>query len=264
VPCGQPLTAHGGPRAAAYERIGRGYSVSRQPDPRIARRLHEALGDAATVLNVGAGTGNYEPRDRFVVALEPAVEMLRQRDPDAAPPVRAVAEAIPFPAGSFDAALAVLTLHHWTDLGHALSELQRVAGRQVVFMFDTDRSHAAWLVQDYFPQIAGLATERGAPGVRAVSDHLEVRAVEPVPVPADCSDGFALAFWNRPEAYLDPDVRRSMSCFALLDDASEQRGVARLEADLRSGHWERRYGHLRELHELDLGYRLLIAGGDRS
>lgn len=246
---------------AVYDRIGRGYSSGRRTDPRIAARLWGGLGDASRVLNVGAGTGSYEPDDRSVLAVEPSVEMLRQRPPDGAPAVRGVAEALPFPDDAFDATLCVLTLHHWTDLDAGLAELRRVAGRQVILMFDADLTNGLWLVEDYFPEIEQLPTEQRAPSVREVSALLgDLVDVAAVPVPRDCVDGFAGCYWNRPEAYLDAGVRRAMSCFATLGDEIEARGVARLRADLESGRWDERHGHLRQLDELDLGYRLVVAG----
>lgn len=245
---------------AVYDRIGRGYATGRRTDPRIAAMLWEALGDATRVLNVGAGTGNYEPPDRSVIAVEPSIEMLRQRVPGSAPAVRGVAEALPFPGQAFDATLCVLTLHHWRVLDAGLAELRRVAGRQVIMMFDADLTNGLWLVDDYFPEIMDLPTEQRAPSVPDVAARLGAVRSVPIPVPADCTDGFAGCYWNRPEAYLDPDVRRAMSCFATLGAEIEARGTARLRADLESGRWDERHGHLRDLDELDLGYRLVVAG----
>jgi SAM-dependent methyltransferase len=245
---------------AAYDRIGRGYTEGRQPDPRIAEALWQALGEVTTVLNVGAGTGNYEPPDRLVVAVEPSFQMIRQRSSFAAPVARGVAEALPFANATFDAATAILTLHHWQDLDRGLAELRRVSGRQVIFMFDPPSSNALWLIDDYFPEILALPTERDAPSVSLVAEHLNVVSVQPVPVPADCVDGFAGCYWNRPEAYLRPEVRMAMSCFATMDPAVEARGADLLRADLESGRWDERHGHLRVMNEFDLGYRLVIAG----
>ena len=209
-----------------YDAIGTGYAAHRRADPRIATAIEAALGDARRVLNVGAGAGSYEPADRAVVALEPSEMMLAQRSPGAAPAVRGVAEALPFPDGSVDAAMAVLTLHHWEDLGAGLSELRRVARRQVVLLFEP----------------------------------LEVREVRVVPIPIDCTDGFGAAYWGRPEAYLDPAVHASQSWLAQLDERLRTAGAQRLADDLASGQWDERFGHLRELDELDVGYRLVVAG----
>ena len=213
------------------------------------------------MVNVGAGTGNYEPTDRSVVAVEPARTMLAQRSRGAAPAVQAVAESLPFRDAAFDAAVAVLTVHHWRNLAQGLAELQRVAARQVIYVFDTTMTDSFWLVTDYFPEILDLGSERAAPSIAALAEHLDVRRVAVVPVPADCIDGFGGCYWNRPEAYLDADVRAGMSSFAQLDADIEARGVERLRSDLGSGAWDARYGTLRALPEYDIGYRLVICGG---
>jgi SAM-dependent methyltransferase len=244
---------------AAYDRMGRGYAAGRRTDPRIADIIWRPLGDAARVLNVGAGTGNYEPTDRTVLAIEPSSEMLRQRSSHAASAVRGVAESLPFPDQSFDATLCVLTVHHWHDIPAGLAELRRVAPLQVIFMFDAHLAYGLWLVDDYFPEIEELPVERQAPSVADIANHLEVVSVTPVPVPADCIDGFAGAYWNRPEAFLRDDVRAAMSCCASLDPDIVRRGVDRLRADLESGRWDAKHGALRELDELDVGYRLVVA-----
>jgi SAM-dependent methyltransferase len=244
---------------SAYETIGLDYAGRRVPDPRIARRIHAALGDAVTVLNVGAGAGSYEPKDRAVVAIEPSGVMLAQRSRSAAPAIQGVAEALPLPDGAFDAVLAILTVHHWADLDAGLRELQRVARRRVVFGFDPTRQLDLWFTAEYVP--ASAAFEEGrAPGVGHVADMLGGARVEAVPVPHDCSDGFLGAYWRRPEAYLDPDVRASISSLAQLDQADVRPGVERLAADLESGAWHERHGALLDLDELDLGYRLFVSG----
>jgi SAM-dependent methyltransferase len=212
------------------------------------------------VVNVGAGTGNYEPQDRSVVAVEPSEVMIAQRAGRPAPAVRGVAEALPFPSATFDASLAFLTLHHWSDLRRGVGELRRVAARQVVFLYEPSVTNGFWAI-DYFPEARDVPTERDAPGVDRLTALLDVREVRPVPVPIDCTDGFGAAFWGRPEAYLDPAVQGGMSWLAVLPEEVRGRGTARLAADLRSGAWDRRLGHLRDLPELDVGYRLVIAGG---
>ena len=241
-----------------YQNIGNSYSGTRRPDPRIQRRIVTALGDAQSVLNVGAGTGNYEPVDLRVVAVEPSLAMIAQRRPGAAPAIRAVAEALPFEDQTFEAAMAILTLHHWTDLASGLSELRRVASRQVILLFEPWVSWQFWLV-DYFPECLSLPSEIKAPTIEDLRMHLDVQTVVPVPVPADCVDGFAGAYWCRPESYLDPSVRAGISSLAQLPSEVAERCVQRLRQDLASGEWDARYGYLRELTELDLGYRLLIA-----
>jgi SAM-dependent methyltransferase len=242
-----------------YERIGHGYATARREDPRIAAHVRAALEPARTVLNVGAGTGNYEPPDLDVVAVEPSVVMIGQRQGRPAPAVRGVAEALPFPGRAFDAALAFLTVHHWSDLARGVAELRRVAARQVVFLFESSVTNRFWAIE-YFPEALDVPTERDAPGVDRLGELLDVREVRPVPVPFDCTDGFGAAYWGRPEAYLDPEVQAGMSWLAVLAPDVRARGTARLAADLDSGAWDRRLGHLRELAELDVGYRLVIAG----
>jgi SAM-dependent methyltransferase len=259
-----PAIADSAPDAAVagpvYDRIGVGYRHARRADPRIAAAILAAIGDARRVVNVGAGTGNYEPTGRDLVAVEPARAMLEQRPDGASPAVQAVAESLPFPDAAFDVALAVLTVHHWRDLATGLAELRRVAAGQVVYVFDTTMTDSFWLVTDYFPEILDLGSERAAPSLAALAEHLDVRSIEVVPVPSDCIDGFGGCYWNRPEAYLDPVVRAGMSSFAQLDDLIEARGVERLRADLRRGAWDARYGELRARSEYDIGYRLVISG----
>jgi SAM-dependent methyltransferase len=242
-----------------YDTIGVGYALARRADPRVAAAIHRGLGDAETVVNIGAGTGNYEPADRSVVAVEPARTMIDQRRVGAGPAVQGVAEHLPFADGTFDAAMATLTLHHWRDVSAGLAEMRRVAARQVIFLFDAVPVHTYWLVVDYFPQFSELPSEKRAPSVADVARHLDVREAVPVPVPADCTDGFGGAYWNRPEAHLDPAVMASMSWTAQMPPAELQQGLDALAADVESGAWDERHGHLRQLDELDLGYRLVIA-----
>ena len=244
--------------SALYDRIGQGYTSTRRPDPRIAAKIQDALGDARFVLNVGAGAGAYEPAARSLIAVEPSRRMIQQRAKGAPPAVQAFAEALPFTAQAFDAALAVLTIHHWHDWRRGLREMRRVAARAVVFTFDTSDARRFWLTEAYFPEIAELDRGR-CPPVTGIVDELGSCRVETVAVPGDCVDGFLAAYWRRPEAYLDPAVRAGMSGFAALDGDVMARGVANLEADLKSGVWESRFGHLRSIDALDAGYRLLVA-----
>lgn len=234
------------------------YAHHRRPDPRIARAITAALGDATSVVNVGAGAGSYEPADRRVVAVEPSRTMLRQRPPGSAPVVRAVAETLPFPAAAFDAALAILTIHHWSDWRAGLRELTRVARDRIVLFTWDPASDGGWLGTDYFPDI--LAADRARfPALDALRAALAPRAVDvvPVPIPHDCSDGFMAAYWRRPEAYLDPAIRQAISSLAR-DDAGVV-GLAQLAVDLKSGAWRRHHGHLLAHDELDFGYRLVVA-----
>jgi SAM-dependent methyltransferase len=242
----------------AYDTIGRGYAARRRPDPRIAARITAALGDARSVVNVGAGAGSYEPADRRVVAVEPSMVMISQRRAGAAPVVRAVAERLPFAARRFDAALAVLTIHHWTDADLGFRELRRVASRRVVLAFDESMSSDFWLAAEYFPATAAELAAT-SPQLDDLVTGLGAQQVEVVPVPHDCVDGFAGAYWRRPEAYLDPAVRAGISFFAATAPAEIEPGLARLRDDLDSGAWHARHADLLELDEVDLGYRLLVA-----
>ncbi|MBV9775244.1 MAG: class I SAM-dependent methyltransferase [Gemmatimonadetes bacterium] len=242
---------------ALYDTLGRGYSDHRRPDPRLAARIKAALGGARTVVNVGAGTGSYEPASREVVAVEPSEVMVRQRPRGSAPVVRASAEGLPFRDGAFDAALAILTIHHWSDWRRGLAELRRVARERVVlFTWDPD-GPLFWLVREYFPEIP-LADRLAFPSPEAMAEVLGPLTVHPVPVPADCTDGFLGAYWRRPAAYLDVGVRGAISGLARMPEPGER--LARLATDLADGTWMRRHGDLLALEELDIGYRLVVAG----
>ena len=241
-----------------YERIGAAYVAARRTDTRIALAILAAIGDARSVVNVGAGTGSYEPTDREVVAVEPSVEMIRCRPVGGAPVVRATAEALPFRDGSFDAALAVLTLHHWADWRAGVSELRRVARRAIVLTSDTDVFARYWLNNEYFPEIVEL--DRGRfPTIGQLAEALQVTRVQAVRVPRDGTDGFAGAHWARPETYLDASARLAMSVFAALPDQVVSKGIARLRADLENGAWDQRHGALRRAEDFDVGLRLVIA-----
>ena len=239
-----------------YDTIGDGYGVYRRPDPRIAAAISLPLEDADTVLNVGAGAGSYEPADRYVVAVEPALSMIRQRGAGSAPVVQASATHLPFRDEAFAAALAVLTLHHWPDRARGLAELARVARRRVVMLTWDPASPNFWLIDDYFPALAAMDRPifPTIEELRRAFGHIEIHAL---PIPHDCTDGFLGAYWRRPHAYLDPGVRGAISTFTKLD--SPEPGLSRLRNDLADGTWERRHGHLLAALELDLGYCLVIA-----
>lgn len=241
-----------------YDRIGRSYGRTRRQDPRINAQITDALGAALTIVNVGAGTGNYEPADRHVVAVEPSPAMVNQRSGRSHLVVRGTAENLPFPDQSFDAALAVLTIHHWTDVETGLREMARVAERQVVMFFEPLATHNFWAL-DYFPEAHNLPSEQDPPGERLLRELLPVREVQTVLVPHDCTDGFGAAYWRRPDAYLEPEVQAGMSWLALLSDDARRAGTRRLAQDLASGAWDIRYGHLRSLDHYDGGYRLSIS-----
>jgi SAM-dependent methyltransferase len=246
--------------SARYDAFGHDYSTRRQPDPRIASRILQALGDARTVLNVGAGTGNYEPADRSVVAVEPSMVMAAQRPRDRPPAVLAAAEALPFADDSVDAVMAVLTVHHWDDIRAGLREARRVARRRIVLLsVDPVVEAQMWLLRDYIPDVAARDA-REFPSVAQLLDWLGPRVrCDSVAVPRDCRDGFLLAFWDRPELVLDPDARRATSGFARLDETQESAAVIRLARDLATGAWDRNYGALRDLPEYDAGLRLITA-----
>jgi SAM-dependent methyltransferase len=238
-----------------YARTAGAYARYRGEDPGIAAAIHEALGDARTVINVGAGQGAYEPRDRAVTAVEPEPAMIAAR---ATPAVRAYAEALPFGDGSFDAAMAVLTIHHWRDWRAGVAELRRVARDAVVILsWDPARSRDLWLVDDYLPELADIEADFPAPGeVLAALGGGEVRTV---PISHDCADGFMGAYWRRPDAYLDPGAQQAISGLAKLDPAVRERGLRALALDLESGAWAERHAGLLALPALDLGYRLLMS-----
>ena len=241
-----------------YDTIGATYTVTRRTEPRIAAQVWAALGDARTVLNVGAGTGSYEPPGRDVTAVEPSALMRAQRPAGAAPCVAAAAEDLPFEDQSFDAAMAFATVHHWQDPVAGLRELRRVARRVVVFTHDTSEAgwlRRFWLTRDYLPEVAGLLA--GRPSLAELASALGART-EPVLVPWDCADGFFEAYWRRPGAYLDESVRRGMSVWARVGPDAEQRAVRGLRADLASGRWAERNRDVTDLDAADLGLRLLI------
>lgn len=253
----------------SYDHIGRTYTATRQADPRLEAAIWSALGDARTVLNVGAGAGAYEPTDREVTAVEPSSVMIAQRPAGAAPVIQARAEELPFPDASFDAVLTVLSDHHWSDRARGFSEMRRVArDRVVVFNANPAESGLFWLTVEYLPGFLDLIPphyrDLGA-WERRLRDSLGAIELIPVPVPHDCRDGFYGSFWRRPEAYLDAAVRAGISVFAQLRATDVQTGISDLRADLESGEWHARHADLFEFAELYLGYYVVIAspqGGD--
>ncbi len=240
---------------ALYDRIGLDYAQLRKPDPRIEAAIHAALGDARTVLNVGAGAGSYEPTDRLVTALEPSAEMIAQRPAGSAEVVQGVAEDLPFGDDSFDAVMAVLTVHHWRDQAKGLAELRRVSrGPVVILTFDVTRTDF-WLA-DYIPELVSL-DEGQMPAMSLYGEVMGPVDIHPVEIPADCIDGFLCAYWKRPAAYLDERVRGAISSFWKIGDISP--ALARLKADLDHGAWPERYASLLALDQLDCGYRLVVS-----
>ncbi|WP_432012906.1 MerR family transcriptional regulator [Streptomyces cucumeris] len=245
--------------ARLYDVIGGAYPATRCTEPRIAAQIWDALGDARTVLNVGAGTGSYEPADRDVTAVEPSAVMRGQRPAGSAPCVAAAAESLPFEDCSFDVAMAVSTVHHWRDPIAGLREMRRVARRVVVLTFDTDEpgwQDRFWLTRDYLPEFTAVLA--GFPSLARMADAIGARA-EPVPIPWDCADGLFEAYWRRPGAYLEDRVRRAMSVWTRVGPDAERRAVRSLSDDLASGRWAERNSDLADLDAADLGLRLLIA-----
>lgn len=239
---------------STYDRIGADYRQTRKEDPRLARLIARELQDAKTVVNVGAGTGSYEPADRFVVAIEPSRVMLQQRPPGAAPAAQAIAERLPFGDDAFDAAIAILTVHHWSDQHAGMRELSRVARERIVLLTWDPSSEGFWLIRDYFPQFLEADRKRLPPVERLLSLLGDAQVIT-VPIPHDCADGFLGAYWRRPEAYLNAETRSGISSFATCRDLSP---LQRLEEHLDTGEWQRRYGKLLDEKELDIGYRLVV------
>ncbi|MGE2815736.1 class I SAM-dependent methyltransferase [Mycobacterium heidelbergense] len=242
----------------AYDRIGSSYVATRRPDPRIATQVHAALSAMRTVVDVGAGAGSYEPA-QTIAAVEPSTVMIAQRPPGSAPCVRAVAEALPLRDKCVDAAMAILTVHHWSDIAAGIGELRRVARRRIVILtWDQAVIQNFWLLREYLPE-AGRINDALYVPVDQLVDLLAGADVQTVPVPHDCTDGFGAAYWRRPEAYLDPTVRAGISMLAFADDSALADGLTRLAADLRSGAWRARHVDLLEQEQFDAGYRLLIS-----
>ena len=244
--------------AELYDDIGVGYRDRRRPDPRVAAAITRALEGAESVVNVGAGAGSYEPADRFVVAVEPAMTMIRQRRAGSARVVQAVAADLPFRDNGFAAALAILTIHHWPDRARGLDELCRVARRRVVVVTWDPSITGFWLADDYFPEIFEI-DRKIFPTIEDYRHALGRIDVRPVLVPHDCVDGFMGAYWRRPHAYLDAGVRGAISTFAKLPPGAVESGVERLRRDLEDGTWARRHGDLLDRTEIDLGYRIVVA-----
>ncbi len=243
---------------ASYDELGDGYRAVRQPDPRIAARIDSALGGARSVINVGAGTGSYEPTNRNVTAVEPSEVMISQRPPGSAPVIRASAEQLPFEDNRFDAALAILTIHHWADLEAGLAEMRRVASKRlVVVTFDPEMLRELWIVRDYFP--AMVRSKSDPTSSSRIAARLPSSREVTLPVPADCSDHFFAALWARPELFFQAPVLKPMWVWQRLSRQDRQQGQAALASDLKSGRWAKRYGHLLEMKDLDVGLRLVIS-----
>lgn len=237
-----------------YDHIGTTYEANRGSDPVISSEIARSLGASESVINVGAGTGSYEPVGRFVLAVEPSIEMIKQRDDRAAPVVQGRAEALPVASKSFDAALAVLTIHHWSDVAAGLTELARVAQDRAVIL-TWDSSVTSFWLYDYFPEILEIDVSI-FPSIIDIERSLGNVQAATIPIGHACADGFLGAYWRRPEQYLDSRIRSGMSTFSKLNDTAS--GVRQLESDLNDGTWLRKHGHLLRKRTLDLGYRLLV------
>jgi ubiquinone/menaquinone biosynthesis C-methylase UbiE len=243
----------------AYDELGVNYPDFRRADPRIEARIWAALGDARSVVNIGAGTGSYEPRDREVIAVEPSPLMIAKRPAGAASAIEGVAEALPLDNRSFDAAMATLTVHHWSNLGKGLTEMRRVARKRIVLLtIDAEKNAEIWTLAEYFPEAMALE-EEAMPSIASLEANLPGAVIETVPMPSRCRDEFTSALWDRPEMFLEPATLRASSLWHRLDPAIIKRGQERLRADLDSGRWDGRHGHLRTLPELDIGLRLIRA-----
>jgi SAM-dependent methyltransferase len=242
---------------AAYNEIGGNYSDFRRAEPRIEARIWAALGDARSVVNVGAGSGSYEPRDREVIAVEPSPVMIAQRPEDAAPALQGVAEALPLGDQSVDAAMAVFTIHHWDDLDAGLAEMRRVARQRIVLLtIDAAKNAEVWTLAEYFPEAMALE-EEVMPSIASLEASLPAATIETVPLPNRCRDEFTSALWDRPELFLEPATLRASSLWHRLAPEAIERGQERLRADLESGRWDEVHGRLRTLPELDIGARLI-------
>jgi len=249
--------------ATTYDILGTTYSQRRSTDPHIASAIALALRGCVSVLNVGAGTGSYEPRGNNVVAIEPSWTMIRQRAGGAAPVVRGRAEALPFSDGSFDGVLGVLTVHHWTDQAKGFAECARVARKRIVFFTIDPAEFRGYWLYEYFPSLAAIDSLI-FPSMTRFADAFGSIDVVPVPIPEDCSDGFLGAYWRRPEAFLDPIVRKSVSTFSKMSKRDLDLGLEKLQADMESGVWAERHAHPKNCGALDLGYRIVSCGRNRT
>jgi SAM-dependent methyltransferase len=244
-----------------YDRHSGAYPTQRRADPRIAAHIRVALGDARTVVNVGAGAGSYEPQDRHVIAIEPSAGMRAQRPDTLVPAIDARAEALPLDDDAVDAAMAIITAHHWEDQIAGLRELRRVSrGPVVVLMFDIDALASYWMLADYLPEALADDRERFLP-MDVVADSLGGARIQPLAIPADCRDGFFEAYWARPQAYLDQAVRAAQSVWPRLPEGVEARALGALEADLASSAWDERHGHLRKAANYEGALRLVVSDG---
>jgi SAM-dependent methyltransferase len=247
--------------AARYDEIGCDYATTRREDPWLRDRVMSALGDSGTIVNVGAGTGSYEPGDRYVIAIEPSDVMAAQRPAELVPAIRGSAAPLMLRDNSVDAAMAILTIHHWDDqLESGVGELRRVArGPVVILTVDADVSADMWLLRDYLPEAAALDCAT-FPAIACLVEWLGGTVeVQTILTARDTPDWTLASFWAHPERVLDKTARNATSGFARMDAAVVERVVADVGRDLRNRTWDQRYGHLRHLDELDVGMRLVVA-----
>ena len=239
-----------------YDRIGNSYSLGRRTEPRIARKIWQFLDDADSILNIGAGTGSYEPQSSSLVAIEPSLTMIRQRGPQSAAVIQSVAEQIPFAEDSFSHTMTIVSMHHWRDKPRAFDEIRRVTkNRFVALTWDPDNCDF-WLARDYFPEILEI-DRKIFPSMEELESEFGNVEVRSVPIPEDCIDGFLASYWKRPMAYLDQAVRNNISTFSVLSDLEQ--GLAQLAGDLESGRWLEMNRDILDKDSLDAGYRLVIA-----
>jgi SAM-dependent methyltransferase len=244
-----------------YAKHGQGYASKRRTDPRIAAWVHRALGDAYTILNVGAGAGSYEPQDRYVLAIEPSPTMRAQRPQHLAPAIHGIAEQIPLDDQSVDASMALVTVHQWRDLDQGLRELRRVTrGPILVLTFDGDALDRYWLAE-YAPELIAVERRRYPP-IERIAQELGSTEVQVIPIPIDCVDGFTEAYYARPEAFLDAAVRSSQSAWSFVSEEDQARIVQALEEDLKSGSWDGKYGAWRRKPSFEGSLRLIVSHAD--
>lgn len=241
---------------AIYDDIGVSYSVTRCTDPKIAQQLFRELQGATRIVNIGAGTGSYEPDNVELVAVEPSSEMISQRRTGSHRVEKAFAEKLPFESNSFSHAMTVLSMHHWENRPLAFSEINRVATEKFVAITWDPKADPFWLTRDYFPEIYEM-DKRIFPELEELSEYFDEVEMSPLQIPGDCKDGFLAAFWKRPEAYLRSEVRRSTSAFAKIRNQSE--GLKKLEADLASGRWAQNNQSILSTPFLDAGYKVISA-----
>lgn len=237
-----------------YDQLAEQYRSYRKPDPRIAARVQFHIQGAQRVLNVGAGMGSYEPEDCEVVVIEPSHEMIAKRKSSKATLIQGFAEDLPFGDNDFDVSMGILTIHHWSDIALGLQEMLRVSKDKIVLFTWIGYGSDFWL-EDYIPEIIGV-DEKLFPTLEELDQILGGISVETIEIPYDCTDGFMCAYWRRPEAYLDPKVRKAISTFSRIPDIQER--LNRLQDDIDSGAWRKKHSYLLEKESLDLGYRLVV------